>query len=398
MAARRAARVGATFSSDCVMTVESGPLRIGQLIDDLNYGGAEQVVVSLSTALRARGHEVTLFCLREIGSKPVDISAARAAGVQFVELHKPEGLHPPTLRALARELRERRVHVLHTHNHLVHHYGVGAGKLARTDVVINTLHGTSSLLNSAKWSRSLFRFAGALGDRVVAVCTQVQDVLDTEFKFKSWKTTTVDNGVDLRRFLEIDRRPARDDRLVFGTIGRLDPVKDHCTLLHAFARVATAVPHAELRILGDGSLLAELRALAGSLGIEHAVRFEGFSLDTPKFLEALDVYVISSRSEGLPLSLLEAMAAGLPIVATSVGEIPQIVRVADCGWIAPAQNPSALADAMMRAIPSNERAERGERARARAAEHYSVERMTDEYEALYRQLLDRDGSAARARK
>jgi glycosyltransferase involved in cell wall biosynthesis len=379
--------VGASVSLQVIVMPTVRNMRIAQLIDDLNYGGAEQVVASLSTALRRHGHDVTLVCLREVGSKPIDITAAVASGVRIVELHKPEGLHLPTLRKLMRALRQERIEVLHTHNHLVHHYGALAGKLARTPVVLNSMHGTSSLLNSAKWSQALFRGAGGMSDRVVAVCSQVRTVLSERLQFSDSKLATVDNGVDLTRFLLIPRETKDRSSLVFGTIGRLDPVKDHKTLLHAFAQTVHAYPQAQLRILGDGSLLDDLRNLATSLSIQGSVRFEGFSLDTPAFLEGLDAYVISSRSEGLPLSLLEAMAAGLPIVATSVGEIPEIVRAADCGWLAPPEDPDALAQAMMAAARSSDRADKAFRARRRAGEHYSVERMTANYESLYAQLL-----------
>jgi glycosyltransferase involved in cell wall biosynthesis len=360
-------------------------MRIAQIIDDLNYGGAEQIVVNLSLGLQRRGHEVVLICLREIGTQPVGLAEARAAGVEFVELHKPEGMHLPTLRKLIRSLRERRVEVVHTHNHLVHHYGAVAGRCVGARAILNTLHGTASLQKSAKWSQWLFFASGLAGHRVVAVCAQVRDTLRDHFRFPSRWIDTVDNGIDLRKYLQIERRQPGAD-LVFGTIGRLDPIKDHRNLLQAFALLRRRHPTARLRILGDGSLLQDLQSLASTLSLGDSVLFEGFSLNTPAFLEGIDVYVISSLSEGLPLSLLEAMGAGLPIVATSVGEIPDIVRRANCGWLAAPGDAEDLAHAMQEAAQAADLAEKGRQSRMHARDHYTAERMTSNYESLYREL------------
>lgn len=360
-------------------------MRIAQIIDDLNYGGAEQVVVSLAHGLRCRGHDVTMICLREIGSKPVDIAQARAAGVEFVELHKPEGFHLPTLRKLIAEFRQRRFDVVHTHNHLVHHYGAVAARVAGVPVVLNTLHGTSSLQKSSLATKILYVLSGLLGDRVVAVCSQVGVALKQYFRFPRRWIGTVDNGIDLDKFLSIPRSEG-SEAVVFGIVGRLDPVKDHRNLLEAFALLIREYPEVRLRVLGDGSLMSQLVALAQSLHISEAVTFEGFSLDTRGFLGRIDAYVLSSRSEGLPLSLLEAMGAGLPIVATTVGEVPAIVSKAECGWLAEPGNPEHLAAAMKRLLTCDDRIGVGARGRLRARDHYSVERMISEYEALYGQL------------
>jgi glycosyltransferase involved in cell wall biosynthesis len=142
-----------------------------------------------------------------------------------------------------------------------------------------------------------------------------------------------------------------------------------------------------LRILGDGDLQSDLRALAQRLSITDAVSFEGFSLDTPAFLANTDVYVISSLSEGLPLTLLEAMAAGVPVVATAVGGIPEVIDKAKSGWVCPPNNPEALADAMRQALLAPDLATIGARGRAAAKKSFSIQRMARDYEDLYHVLL-----------
>jgi len=369
-------------------------MRVAQIIDDLNYGGAEQLVTSLSAGLSRRGHEVVLICLREIGANPVDLREARAVGVAIVELHKPDGFHFSTLRRLGGVLRRRQIDVVHTHNHLVHHYAVIAARWVGVPAILNTLHGSASLEGSRKWSQWLYLASVLAGHRVVTVCPQVANFLRDNFFLPNGRLATVANGVNLQRFLQIERR-SRANVLVFGSIGRLDPVKDYGNLLEAFALLKRRYPAIQLRILGDGSLLPKLQALTASLSIADSVVFEGFSLDTPDFLARIDVYVISSRSEGLPLSMLEAMGAGLPIVTTNVGEIPAIVQGADCGWLAERGNPQDLARAMHEAATAVDLSEKGGLSRRHARDRYTAERMVADYEALYRTLTARRSTLSR---
>jgi glycosyltransferase involved in cell wall biosynthesis len=365
-----------------------GKLRIVHLVDSLDCGGAEQVVASLATRQSEHGHSVRVVCLRGLGPYPVDLGALRLAGVAIMALEKPEGFDWRTLRRMIRYLAAEPADVLHAHNHVVHHYGAVAGRVARVGAVISTVHGSSSLRMS-RTAHALFWFACSISDKVVSVCAPVDAVFRKSFPLRDAKYHVVDNGIDLSRFLAIaDRRSC--ENVVFGTIGRFDAVKDHENLLRAFALVRRRNPQVRLRLLGEGSLGENLRMLARSLSIESDVYFEGFSLDTPKFLSALDVYVIPSRSEGLPLTLLEAMGAGLPIVATAVGAIPDIVNHGQSGWLCPPADPERLAEAMELATQAPDRPSIGARSRQTVAIHYSVERMARDYENLYATLLHRD--------
>ena len=183
--------------------------------------------------------------------------------------------------------------------------------------------------------------------------------------------------------------------MTFGTIGRLDPVKDQANLLHAFAALSRAHPDIQLRLLGDGALRHELEALATRLSIAESVHFDGFSLNTAGFLRGIDIYVISSRSEGLPLTLLEAMGAGLPVVSTSVGGIPDVLGRSSGNWLCAAENSDELARAMEQALLASRREEIGQRNRSVVEAHYSVERMTRDYQRLYADVLaERRGGSA----
>lgn len=371
-------------------------MRIVQLIDSLDYGGAEQVVANLSTRQSLDGDSVRLVCLRTLGPQPVNVHPLIDAGVEIITLDKPPGFHLETLRRLIAYLKRERIEVIHTHNHMVHHYGAIAGRVAGTPVILNTLHGTSSL-RMPLWSKALYWFSCLMGNAVVCVCQQVYDVFRKGFILPDGAVLVVDNGIDLSRFTAI-RRDDAAGIAVCGTIGRLDPVKDHETLLKAFAMVTRKCPNAELRLLGDGAIRPELERLAESLSITDAVHFDGFSLDTARFLAGLGIYVISSRSEGLPLTLLEAMGAGLPVVSTAVGGVPEIVRGAGCGWLCAAEDSHALARVIEEAIQAPDLAMRGERGRRFAADHYSVERMSKDYGRVYQSIYSRSRGLAGARK
>jgi len=366
-------------------------MRIAQLINSLDYGGAEQVVASLAEVQGGQGDHVRLVCLRGLGPQPVDTRALTAAGVQIVQLEKPPGLHPRTVRRLSEYLRSERIEVVHSHNHIVHHYAVAAGRVARVGAIVNTLHGTASLLGSSALSRALFWASCLSGDRVVSVCSAVEAILRSSFRFPPSMLKVIDNGIDLTRFLAIAPRPSGEE-LTFGMIGRLEPVKDHETLLRAFALLFKRYPNVHLRLLGDGPIRQYLQDLARGLSLEGRVHFEGFSRDTVGFLSKLDAYVVSSRSEGLPLTLLEAMSSSLPVAATAVGGIPDIMRRVGCNWLCPPCNPQELAAVMEQVLLAHDRAAQGARNRRAAAEHYSVERMTRDYNELYRSVL-----AAKAR-
>lgn len=361
-------------------------MRIAHIIDDLGCGGAEQMVASLAAWQSHKSHLVLVICLRDVGANPVNIDELREAGVEIVTLGKPPGFHLATLQKLKARLEHDRIEVLHTHNHLVHHYGVAAGRLARVPVILNTLHGIASLQTSASWTKALFWCSCLLSDRLVCVDDKVRHAFRENYCFPIRKLGIVRNGADLKRFLSLTRR-APGNTLTFGSIGRLEPVKGYSTLLRAFAVLHREDSRVRLRLLGDGTLRTDLQALAKNLSISNAVSFEGFSLDTPSFLAGIDIYVLSSLSEGLPLTLLEAMAAGLPIVATAVGGVPELIERSKCGWLCLPGDPEALAETMRMAIAAPDPRAIGALGRRFVAESYSVERMADDYDNLYRALL-----------
>jgi glycosyltransferase involved in cell wall biosynthesis len=361
------------------------PLRILEFIDTLDTGGAERMVSGLSLCLREMGNDVYVVCLRDLGLLPIPEERFLESGVSLTELGKKDGFSPAAVWKLACFLRAHRIEVIHSHNPLVTHYAAAAAKIARTPVGVSTIHGTSTL-GMPRWAESLFAYSAGWNDRIVLVCGQVEEVFQQRYARLRNRTTVIWNGIDFGDLLSV-RRLNSTGEFVFGTIGRLTPVKDQQTLLAAFAQVRVRFPSCRLEVLGGGELMEDLKQLAAQLGIESAVKFHGWSRDIAGFLARLDAFVLSSKSEGLPMTLLEAMAAGLPAVATAVGGIPEVIESVGCGWLAKPGDAASLADQMIRALTTSDLRDKGERARQAVTERYSVRSMSDQYYELFGSLL-----------
>ena len=357
-------------------------MRILQLLDSLHFGGAEQVVATLSIGLRARGHEVHIACLRDIGTQTVDYKRLLQYGVEVTALEKPPGVHPPTLTKLIRLLRQQKIDIVNTHNHLVHHYGLVAGRLTGAKVV-NTLHGIDTL-NVQVLAAVLYCVCCMLSDKIVPVCSPARRELLRRYPMLANQVLVIENGIVMEPFLALPER-SKGPTTVFGTVGRLAPVKDHRNLLEAFASLYPRHPECRLKVLGSGPLEEDLKIAARTLGIAEAVEFCGFSSNPAAFLKDVDVFVLPSKSEGMPLTLLEAMAAGLPVIATQVGGIPDIIDP-QFGWLCPPQDSRGLAERMEASLAAD-LPRMGALARQRARDRYSAGSMVLAYEDLYQSLL-----------
>jgi glycosyltransferase involved in cell wall biosynthesis len=170
-------------------------------------------------------------------------------------------------------------------------------------------------------------------------------------------------------------------------VGRLAEVKDHRSLQLAFAEVTRRRGDCRLEILGDGPLRKELEQLTAKLGISERVRFLGAGLDVGGFLSRIDAFVLSSLSEELPMTVLEAMASSLPVISTAVGAVPELVGESGCGWLSPPGRPDELASAMLNAASAPALRQYGARARSYVEREYSTRVMASGYEELFKRVL-----------
>jgi glycosyltransferase involved in cell wall biosynthesis len=338
-------------------------------------GGLEKLLVEFARHADRDRHELEFISL---GHRGVIAEEIEAAGWPVTALGVPSGVRPALFLRLARLLRQRRIDVVHTHDDRPHLYGTIAGRLAGVGRIIHTRHGRSPHLSRRQ--RTLVRLAAGWIDRFVCVSADAAAIAIAQ-GVPPRKVCTIHNGIDLERFPFLGPRPQGPAVIV----ARLSPEKDHATLLRAAALVVRSQPSFRLEIAGDGPCREDLHRLAGELGLGEQVRFLGQVRDIPGLLARAGLFVLSSLSEGVSLTLLEAMASGLPIVATRVGGNPEVVAEGSTGLLAPAGDPAALAAAIAALWQDPHRCRLfGAAGRRRVEEQFDIRRMVAAYEAMYR--------------
>jgi glycosyltransferase involved in cell wall biosynthesis len=364
------------------------PVPIYQVVLRLACGGLEKMVVHLAQALDPARFRVTVCCLEEPGELAVELEGT---GIPVVSLAK-QGLDPRVFVRLAHRLRRDKVRVVHTHNPGAHLYGLVGAKLAGVPVVVHTRHGPGDDpgLRRAFTHPWWWRQTGA----TVAVSDNTATVLAQQSPIPPERLLSITNGVPVPQIRAEDRVAIRAEFGIppvaptVGIVARLAPEKEHRTLLSAFARLRRDVPDAHLLIVGDGPLRKELERQAVELKIQDCAHFAGFRRDVHRTLAAMDTFVLCSTFEGTALTLLEAMGARLPVVATAVGGNPEVLGGPENGWLVPTRDVDALAQAMTVALTDSAAArDRAERAHTRMLSLYGVETMALRYETLYERLL-----------
>jgi glycosyltransferase involved in cell wall biosynthesis len=357
-------------------------MKIIQLLPSLDLGGMERLAVDLARQQKAEGHEPLIYCTSHPG---LFAPEAEAAGVPVHSFGKTTGFSLRLVRDLVSRLRADRPHVLHAHNALVLHYAIAAARLARVPVVVNTRHGGN--MNWDPHCERIWRRCVQWTDAVVFISEGVRDYYVTRDRLSRHNTSVIYNGINLDKFTT---RPAglatARSRFRVGCVGRLVPAKDHVTLIRAFALVTSVMPDAELHILGDGPCRPLISETAESFGIANRVFLHGVSHDVAGFLSTLDLFVLSSIDEGLPISLMEAMAAGLPVVST---RLPGLTELAPdhvvAGYCAPGQ-PESLAEQILFAAHRPDLPALGKAAR-RWAQKFGIQETWNQYRTVFEASL-----------
>jgi len=353
-------------------------MRIAQLLENLDLGGMERLAIDLAVAHGRAGHSSSIYTLHEPGALATD---AEAAGVPVISFHKQPGFSIPTIARLARRLRADGIQVLHTHNSVVHHYGVLAGQLARVPVV-NTRHGVS-LIHTRPVQETYFNTMIPLTKHFAFVSKDTQSFFESRGVPRR-KSSVVLNGIPLDKWRAWQAQPgSRRPLLRCISVGRLVPVKAYDVLIDAFALAASRVSGLSLQIVGDGPLLNVLREKVRVAGLDDRVSFAGAVPDPERLLADADLFVMSSMSEGLPVAVLEAMAAGLPVIATRVGGVPEVLSSRE-GWLCEPGRADSLAEVMVQAANAPSLAAMGAAGRRLVFDKFSIERVQAEYESLFR--------------
>ncbi|HVR71130.1 MAG TPA: glycosyltransferase [Vicinamibacteria bacterium] len=374
-------------------------------------GGPAVHVILLTAGLKARGYSTVLAVGKESPREGNLLDLAAAKGVECLQL----GALGREIRPLAdaralwqlwRLIRRQRPHVVHTHTAKAGLLGRVAARLAGVPIVVHTyhghvLHGYFGPLRTALF-RSLERALGRASDALVAVSQSVKDELVGLGVADAAKIRVVPLGLELTHLTGVLprgglRSPSgvSDRAPLVGIVGRLAPIKDVPTFLAAAAAVRRAVPEARFAVVGDGEEREALEAEARRRGLDGAVHFHGWQRDMAAVYGDLDVVVNCSRNEGTPVALIEALAAGRPVVATRVGGTPDLLARGEHGLLVPPGDAEALAAAIAGVLRSPESARaRTARGRAYVLRQHTAERLVRDVDALYRQLLRRPAEAA----
>lgn len=370
-------------------------MKIVQIISSLSIGGAERLMVVFAELARQRGLETTVISLTLPDDKLSYADQLQQLGARVVFFPAPRLLDLSRFAALTRFLRRERFDLAHTHLSYGNILGVFAARLAGIPVV-STLHSTGHAHANTNAGRELLE-NGALrffSHRVIAVGYKVAEQYHARLGGRQIEVIpnavlaapTLTAAERMRLRVEMAGRP---DALILFTAGRFVPAKALDDLLRAFAIFHGRVPHSVLAMAGDGPLFEPMAALVREMGLSDSVRLLGPRQDVPLLMAAADIYVSSSLREGLPMAVLEAMMAGLPVVATAVGDLPHLVR-AETGRLVPPARPEVLAEALETlAKNASLRESLGAAARQFVQENFSADAWMNQLLALYRDVLEK---------
>lgn len=358
--------------------------RVAYVIWSLGLGGAEQVVIRLAAALDRSRFEPFVCCLNEPGKFAPQ---AERAGIEVLAFHKRHAVDPPVVARLADTFRRRSVDVVHTHLWGANLWGRIAARLARVGRVVITEHSLDD------WKRGhhffIDRRLASSAHELIAVSQQVRDFYERHsVGLGRWRV--IYNGVDTTRPVARGRGESYralgipEDSPVVGMLGRIVAAKAPEVFLEAIAIAARRVPALRALVIGDGPLRGDAEKHSRRLGIAERTLFTGVREDVPELLAGMDVLAFSSTREGLSIAMLEAMAAGVPVVATNVGGNPELIESGVSGELVPVGDAQALATNIVEIVLDKRRSERlRANARRRVEDHFSLATMAASHEALY---------------
>jgi glycosyltransferase involved in cell wall biosynthesis len=376
------------------------PIRIAFVMHVMQVAGAEVLVAE--TIRRLSGQIApTIFCLDAVGTLGERL---QAAGTEVISFDRRPGRDWRIAWRMAQEIRVRDIEILHAHQYTPFFYAALARVLSRRSPrIIFTEHGRHYPDIVSPVRRAANRLVlDHLADAVNAVCSFSARSLTCADGFSGTRITVIENGIELERYDAAPDRTAlrrqlglSPSRRYVACVARFHAVKDHAMLLRAFSRVAGQRADVDLLLVGDGPLRGELEALTRDLRIADRVRFLGIRFDVPAILRAADIFALTSVCEAASLTLLEAMASGLPVVVTDVGGNPEIVRRGREGLLVPRGDHAAAAEALLQLLDDPATAAvMGRAGRARVEERYRIQRTIDSYLHLYERLMGRRNGLA----
>lgn len=353
-------------------------MKILQVIPYFCFGGAETMCENLTYALKRMGHAVSVVSLYDEHT-PIS-RRMEEAGVEIIYLDKKLGMDASMVPKLAKIMKAKRPDVVHTHLDVIK-YAVAAAKLSGVKTCVHTVHNVADQEAEGRVQKIINTTYFKLGlSTPVALSPEVQRTILDFYGLPESKVPVIYNGVDLSRC--IPKESYRMDTPVLLHIGRFNHQKNHKGLLEAFQKIRSVYPDARLDLLGDGELLEETKQYAQELGIAGNVRFLGSQSNVYPYLNGADVFLLPSKFEGMPMTIIEAMGTGLPIVASRVGGVPDMLCHRESGLLTSC-DPEEVSQAVMELLEDEAlRTKLGEKAKEESL-RFSADYMAKQYTKAY---------------
>jgi glycosyltransferase involved in cell wall biosynthesis len=371
-------------------------LHVVHAVLSLDVGGLEKIVISLVRVGRQQGQKVTVICVEKPGKLAAE---AEAEGATVITLDKLPGRSPEHIQRAAKVLIDVKADVIHSHQIGAAWYVGQAARYLGNLPILHTEHGNQFSRSISWWAtlktRIFFHQAARFIDRFCCVSQEIADTVVRWMTVPKHKVEVIPNGI--RSEASEGLRSPEQVRFalgipkgspVVGSVGRLNEVKCQHLLIRAIARVRETVPDVRVLLVGDGEERARLETLANELGLRDRTHFAGYQSQPDEFLGIMSVFALTSRSEGFPVSLLEAWRAGVPAICSSVGGIPRILTNERDGLLFPPNDVEALASCLVRILGDRDLGSRlADNGLHLVRERYSLERIGAEYEVRYKNLV-----------
>jgi glycosyltransferase involved in cell wall biosynthesis len=359
------------------------------------YGGAEHSVYKIAKHIDRKRFRPAIACL---GNDKFFIERVQKSGIRLFPLNAGRGLDVSVLLKLYAILKKERIDILHSELFRADFYGRLAAKLAGTRIIV------SKIQNIEKFRESILlnwidRLTARYANKIMCVSDSVREHAIQKIQLPRHRFVTIHNFVNIEEYRRTDdserkrleyRRALgiKDKNLLVGTVGRLAPQKAQADFLKAACMILKETPSVRFIVVGEGCLREELGALAEALGLAANIHFVGFQKNISVVLSAMDIFVLSSRWEGLPLTVCEAMASYLPVVATKVGGVPELVQNGKTGILVDAGNVNQLSESIQRLIlDEKQRVRFGQEGRVRVEKEFSMSKALERMQTVYANCL-----------
>jgi L-malate glycosyltransferase len=352
-------------------------MKIAHVVDSMEVGGAEILVSQMCRLQREQGHAPCVYAVAALGALGERMRAEGFSVQPNVGRHLSDAT-----RNFLRIFKASPPDVVHLHNPTPTIYAAAAARIAGVPSVLSTRHSLVAPPRN-RVMECKYSVAAKFCDWIVGICDATTNNLKSIHTVSTRKISRVYNGTIPLSRVEKDCWPPKSGfTLVY--VGRLAPVKNHVLLLNAFRAALSSMPGLRLWMVGDGTERSALESIAAELGIKDEVTFWGQQLDVAPFFSAADAFIMSSKSEGLPISLLQAFSLGIPAIVTDVGGMAEVVRLAQAGLIVPAADAGEMSTAILRL--ANNPGEWGHfstNAEAAFESHFTLKTMANAYMDLY---------------